>query len=205
VGAQGVAAHFSVREAHSNAILELIERDAWIRFLAGKTRPVWTREEGVLRFLEVPTFWSSAHVVAAVFMGAFSCIPYGLGCDPVPAQATRKALCELGLSLARHAAVSCERDESLYGLLHKRTSSREFRERVVDTLPVETRTRIGKLEVQRLTHEGWHRWPLQVVSVRSARTLTWDLDWMRDPVPSHPNSMLLRDGATLGSICFATG
>jgi hypothetical protein len=167
VSAHGFASHFSVAAARQSAFVEMIERDAWIRFQTGIGTILWTLTDRSIFLGGVESRWPGAHVVFAA-QRDMACVPFGLGADANQERAIAKAIAELGLSLVRHRSKDCSTDATLYGQLHTRTRSDSFQTKLFGPHPKPRASSFGKPSEGGYSHwSGCHRWPIQVVAAHS--------------------------------------
>jgi len=186
VSFQGAAAHFSAHLAEKNAYLEMIERDAWLRFLVEDREPQSIKDYMQFRCMRLPAMDSNVFVFAA-FMRGFSCIPFGLAASYSQDHAEKKAFLELALSWVRHQAKDCAQQDSLYGKIHLRTKNPTFHKKIFfeKNKPSKSktysseRTKVTKpIMFMRHTHDRIYHWPISVITAHSNACLSWDLKLM---------------------------
>ncbi len=203
----GVAAHWLPWRASNSAYAEALERDAALRWMLGLVTPSQSEFIGNSFILEIPTLDVSYHLVIVGIIDDphFACIPMGMGCGQSVDVAKTKAKNELLLAVRRHAARSCEHDNTLYGQLHSRTNSKVFRDFIknFECGPGGHGNRKGQnsnyIGIPRMTKKlvkvekisGLHKFPIQVFGVYSKSLLWWDLNWMLNFDQLSPNSQLL--------------
>jgi len=173
------AAGLNLASTTERAYLELIERDAYLRWALELTVNLSGEQNGVLWIKPLISQDSKVFVRMAALKQS-RCVMFGLGAARTPTESASKAIRELGLSIYRHQLRECSEDRTVYGELHRETNSVEFRERLFSGSPKEVQfTEIKKIEFSKITLRGPFHWPMLALQVSSTYCLDWNLEKMK--------------------------